>query len=81
MKIRCHKYYKSQENFTKKTHSYKLCKVVGLLLELGGPNMFQNNKIPVDKARTIKTWLSKADVEELQCHAQGFDLNPNEPLG
>lgn len=40
--------------------------------------MFQNDNAPVHKARSIKTWCAKADVEKLEWPAQNPDLNCTE---
>ncbi|KAK1786227.1 hypothetical protein P4O66_017939 [Electrophorus voltai] len=40
-----------------------------------GPFLFQHDCAPVHKARSIKTWMSKFGVEELDWPAQGPDFN------
>jgi len=46
-----------------------------------GPFLFQHDCTPVNKARSIKTWMSQSGVEELDWPAQSPDLNPIEQLG
>lgn len=38
--------------------------------------MFQHNSSPVHKVRAMKTWITKAGVEEVKCPAQSTDLDP-----
>ena len=45
-----------------------------------GPFLFQHDWAPVHKARSIKTWMSKFGVEELDWPTQISDLNLIEHL-
>ena len=45
-----------------------------------GPFLFQHDCAPVHKARSIKTWMRKFGVDELERPAQSPDINPIEHL-
>ena len=45
-----------------------------------GPFLFQLDRAPVHKTRSIKTWMREFGVDELVWPAQSPDLNPKEHL-
>ncbi|MCI4379485.1 hypothetical protein PGIGA_G00228800 [Pangasianodon gigas] len=52
--------------------------MLSVITEPDKPKAHQHDNAPVHKARSMKTWFAKIDLEELECPAQSPDLNPTE---
>ena len=48
---------------------------LGPLVPVNGPFLFEHDRAPVHKARSIKTWMREFGVDELDWPAQSPDLN------